>query len=85
MFAWDEVTDTLCSSIQYVISAINCGVCPNTTSDTNVTCLHIQSNINVDTNYTCLFAVQTEIRGYLLGERSEHVTVHLQVDGDGMY
>ena len=39
----------------------------------------------IDTNSTCLFAVQTEICGYLLGERSEYVTVHLQVDGDGTY
>ena len=36
-FAWDEVI-TQCSSLRYVITAINCGVCPNTTTDTNVTC-----------------------------------------------
>ena len=36
-FAWDEVT-TQCSSLQYIITAINCGLCPNITADKNVTC-----------------------------------------------
>ena len=69
-FAWDELM-TKCPSLRYVITAINCGVCPNTTTDTNITC--IQSDASVHTNRTCLFAVQTEICGYLLGERSEYV------------
>ena len=56
-FAWDEVT-VQCSSLQYVITAINCGVCPNTTADKNVTC-NIQSDISLRTNDTCLFAIQT--------------------------
>ena len=77
-FAWDEVT-IQCSSLRYVITAINCGVCPNTTADKNVTC-NIQSDISLRTNDTCLFAVQTEICGYLLGEKSEYVTVH--IDGE---
>ena len=62
MFSWDEVTDTLCSSVQYVITAINCGVCPNTTTDTNITCAYMQSGA---TNNICIFVVQTEICGYL--------------------
>ena len=83
MFAWDEVSDTLCSSIQYVISAVNCGVCPNTTTDTNITCVYTQSNASVDTNYTCMFAVQTEICGYLLGERSDSLTITIYyIDGE---
>ena len=63
-----------CSSLQ---SAINCGPCPNAAADKNVTCS--QSNINLHTNHTmsCLFALQTEIYGYLLGERSDYVIVHL--------
>jgi hypothetical protein len=75
-FAWDEVT-VQCSSLQYIITAINCGVCPNTTADKNVTC-NTQSDISQRTklNNTCLFAVQTEICGHLRGRRSEHVRVH---------
>jgi hypothetical protein len=75
-FAWDKVT-VQCSSLQYIITAINCGVCPNTTADKNVTC-DIQSHISTRTklNNTCLFAVQTEICGHLRGNRSEYVIVH---------
>ena len=87
MFAWDKVPDTLCSSILYVISTIiiNCGVCPNTTADTNITCVYTQSHMKVD-NITCMFAVQTEICGYLRGERSEYINVHLAIiDDDSKY
>ena len=81
-FAWDEVT-IQCSSLQYVITAINCGVCPNTTTDKNVTCT-IQSDLSLRTRLsdTCLFAVQTELCGHLLGERSEYVVVHIDDDGE---
>ena len=78
-FAWDELV-IQCPSLRYVITAINCGVCPNTTTDTNVTC--VQSNVSVHTNHICLFAVQTEICGYLLGGKSEYVTVYIQFDGE---
>ena len=81
-FAWDEVA-MQCSSLQYIITAVNCGMCPNTTSYTNITC--IQPNMSLDTNramtVTCLFAIQTEICGYLVGERSDYVKVHLHHDG----
>ena len=65
-----------CLSLQYIITAINCGLCPNTTTDKNVTC-DIQTDINLCTNNTCMFAVQTEICGYLLGERSDYLLVHM--------
>ena len=72
MFAWNKTTSPQCSSIQYVISAIECGNCPNTTTDTNITCVHFSVS-----NRTCMFAVQTEICGYLVGPKSEHVIVNL--------
>ena len=73
VFVWSELNSTKCSSIQYVITAINCGVCPNTTTITNITCVHF----SVSNDIKCMFAVQTEICGYLLGERSEYVIVNL--------
>ena len=82
-FAWDEVS-VQCSSLQYIITAINCGVCPNTTADKNVTC-DTQSDISPHAkfNNTCLFAVQTEICGYLRGRRSEYyATVMVHMDGE---
>ena len=79
-FVWDEVP-VQCSSLQYIITTINCGVCPNTTTDKNVTC-DTQSHISPHAkfNNTCLFAVQTEICGYLRGMRSEYIMVHM--DGE---
>ena len=74
-FVWDEVT-VQCSSLQYIITAVNCGVCSNTTADRNITC-DTQSHISQRTNNECLFAVQTEICGYLRGKRSEYVTVDI--------
>ena len=78
-FAWDEVT-AHCSSLQYIITAINCGLCPNTTADKNITC-NIQTDISLHTNNTCMFAVRTEICGHLLGERSDYLIVHMP-DGE---
>ena len=79
-FAWDEMT-VQCSSLQYIITAINCGVCPNTTADKSVTC-DTQSQ---HTNNVCLFAVQTEICGHLWGNRSKYVIVHIDTSAHGKY
>ena len=75
VFTWNEVTSH-CPSIRYVITAINCGACPNITTNAMVTC----SDFNVSTNIItskCKFAVQTEICGYLLGEMSNYSVVNL--------
>ena len=76
VFVWNEVTATSqCPYIQYIITAINCGICPNTTTNTNVTCT--LTDISASTNRTCMFAVQTEVCGYIIGEWSEYITVNL--------
>ena len=72
VFAWNKTTSTQCSSIQYVITTVNCGVCPNSTTNTKITC--VQFSIS---NHTCMFAVQTEICGHLVGPRSDYVIVNL--------
>ena len=79
VFTWNKLT-ARCSSIQYVITAMNCGVCPNTTTDTSITC--ISYNVSAQMNGTCMIAVQTKICRHLLGERSEYVTVNY-VDNNG--
>ena len=82
MFVWDEISQ--CPYIQYVITAINCGMCPNTTTNTTITCT--LADTSTPANHTCMFAVQTELCGYILGERSEYVTVNLTVNiHDGEY
>ena len=72
MFAWNKTTSAQCSSIQYIITTVNCGVCPNITTNTNITCVHFGVS-----NRTCMFAVQTEICGQLVGPRSDYVIVNL--------
>ena len=72
VFAWNKASSTQCSSIQYVITTVNCGVCPNTTTNTKITC--VQFSIS---NHTCMFAVQTEICGHLMGPRGNYVIVNL--------
>ena len=60
---------------------MDCGACPNTTTGTSITCVYTQSDVSIDANHMCMFAVQTEICGYLLGEKSDYVMVHLNNDG----
>ena len=76
VFAWNEVT-LRCPSTRYVITAINCGVCPSATNDTTVTCSHFNTSTHDIMPYTCMFAVQAGICGYLLGERSDFVSLNL--------
>ena len=72
MFAWNKITSAQCFSIQYIITTVNCGVCPNITTNTNITC--VQFGVS---NRMCMFAVQTEICGQLVGPRSNYVIVNL--------
>lgn len=72
VFAWNKTIGAQCSSVQYIITSVNCGACPNTTIDTNITCVELSVR-----NHTCMFAVQTEICGYLVGSRSEYLIVNL--------
>ena len=74
-FVWSEVTSQ-CPCIRYIISADNCGLCPNSTVDTTVTCTNISSSVNV-LNSICLFALQTETCGSILGEKSEYASADM--------
>lgn len=74
VFAWNKVA-TLCSSIRYITTAINCGVCPKSTTNTSITC--VINNVSAYTSSMCMFSVRTEICGHILGERSEYVIANL--------
>ena len=75
MFAWNKVTFQ-CPSIRYVITAVNCGICPNATNDTRVFCIHFNTSTHTLYNM-CTFAVKTETCGLLLGEKSNIVSLNL--------
>lgn len=68
VFAWNDV-DIQCPHSLYVITSTNCGVCPNTTVNTNVTCTNF-SKSELVMNGQCVFAVKTEICGRILSEES---------------
>ena len=74
VFTWNEVTSH-CPSIQYVITATNCGVCPCVTKNTTISCLYF--NISTKVNFKCMLAVQTEVCGSILGEMSDYSLVNL--------
>ena len=81
VFAWSEV-EAQCPYIQYIISAINCGLCPNSTVDTTVTCMNVSESVN--SSSTCLFAIQTETCGSILGEKSEYASADMFGEDSGM-
>ena len=69
VFSWSPVT-AQCPHIQYVITTRNCGICPNITNDTSVTCSDFI--VNSHENCTCLFAVQTKVCDSILGEKNNY-------------
>ena len=76
VLSWNQVTNTSqCPAIRYVFTTTNCGSCPNSTTATTVTCISVNASVSV--NHTCMFAVQTEVCGHLLGEMSEYLIVNL--------
>ena len=70
VFSWSPVVSN-CSSIHYNVLDSNCGVCPNSTLDTNITC----TNVSMNHLSICMLAVQTVVCGNISGEWSQ---VHLQ-------
>lgn len=76
IFTWNEVVPlSQCPYIRYVITATNCGVCPNTTTNTTITCSSF--SVSVHENTLCMLTVQTDVCGSLLGEKSDHAIVNI--------
>ena len=77
-FIWNKPS-TQCSSLGYIITTTNCGLCPNTTTDTYITCVLV----NITSVSVCTFSVQAEICGKLVGNMSEGVRVTLSPQQSG--
>ena len=66
-FQWDPV-ELVCSDIEYKINATNCGLCPDATFNTSVTC--VVRNIDlltgtINTSDTvCTLSVKTTVCGF---------------------
>ena len=80
VFTWSSV-NLKCPYIQYVITSINCGACPNITNITSVSCLPSINILCELENHTCMFAVQTEVCGSILQNSSDYVIINLTMYG----
>ena len=56
-FKWNRIVQ--CSSLRYEIDAIGCGVCPNDTVNSNVTCKDVP--INSTGESLCMFAMKAVV------------------------
>lgn len=65
-FTWNAVAPA-CLSIQYRISASNCGSCPTTSIAASVRCTKLQLSTD---NRTCTFGVQSVTCG-IIGNQSD--------------
>ena len=74
-FRWSPVLmSSACSdSIEYNITAVNCGVCPRSTVNTSVTCVYNVTQVT-PSNKMCTFSVRF-LCGAVAGDASNLVTV----------
>ena len=76
-FHWDPVP-SVCSAIKYKITATNCGVCPNATLNTSVTCaINDQMKMN-GINNSCILSVRSIACEGIVGDSSNIVTATLR-------
>ena len=74
IFSWSSVVQN-CPSIQYNVNTTDCGVCPDNTADTNLTCT--TSNVS-SIEQMCSFSVQTVVCDNIAGEVSAPLTITLK-------
>ena len=72
MFQWSPI-DPNCQIIQYRITAVNCGTCPNTTFHTSVTCRGVIADGRL-----CSFAIQAVVCNNIASNMSLNVQVILK-------
>ena len=72
IFQWSLVSSS-CHVIQYHIVAVNCGQCPNITSNNTASC----TGILID-GHQCMFALQTIVCDGIVGNVSREVSVTLK-------
>lgn len=72
-FTWNSTAPVCSSSIHYLITASNCGVCPQTVTNTSATCTNLQPSTEVR---ECRFSVQIvvcRVMGNASGAISERI------------
>ena len=74
-FNWSAVSSS-CPAVKYVVTAVNCGLCPSSTYFTSATC--IINDILMADNMTCTFSIQTVVCEDIAGDASNHVTASIR-------
>ena len=82
VFSWSPVT-AQCPHIQYVITSVNCGICSSITNHTFVTCSDF--SVSVHGTLRCMFAIQTDVCGSILGEMSDLIVLNLTCECNNCY
>ena len=72
IFQWSSVSSS-CHVIQYRIVAVNCGQCPNITTNNTASC----TGIVID-GHQCMFALRTIVCDDTVGDVSREVSVTLR-------
>ena len=63
---------SICPDVEYIIAAVNCGVCPNSTFNVSAVCRIDDLNSAVA---TCAFSVQTYVCDSTISEENSNVVV----------
>ena len=50
---------SVCPDVEYKVTAVNCGVCPNATNNTNISC--VLDDVTTTTDNLCSLSVQTVV------------------------
>ena len=70
-FGWSIIPHDGCSSFNYSINSINCGICsPSVTTSNTSTCRDFGDILLSSTNSVCNFSVQSIICGSITGDMS---------------
>ena len=77
-FQWGEPgVCPLSYTIGYEVNAMNCGVCPNTTLNTSITC-NVSRVFTSNTSISCTLAIETTVCGSNVGNKSDTLTAILK-------
>ena len=75
IFIWNSILEE-CPSIHYMINSSNCGMCPDNTTTTTVTCTGAYDIYTTST--LCKINVQPLVCGDVYGSSSDYLRVSIQ-------
>ena len=74
MFTWNQLGPNL-PNVHYRVQATNCGVCPDTTNSTTVTCSNVQVSPSA---LQCTFNIRSVVCGQEVNSMADPAVVNLK-------